>query len=59
MISRRVTQVCGLLPLFVFAAFGQNLSLADREKGLHIWSRRERHTKRILGVKADPDFPEN
>jgi hypothetical protein len=32
MISRRVTQVCGLLPLFVFAAFGQNLSLADREQ---------------------------
>jgi DinB superfamily len=34
MISRRLTQFCGALLLFVSAAFAQTLSPADREKGL-------------------------
>jgi len=34
MISRRLTQFCGALLLFVSTAFAQTLSPADREKGL-------------------------
>jgi hypothetical protein len=34
MMSRRVTQLCGVLLLFASTAFAQTLSGADREKGL-------------------------